>query len=91
VRILIAALVCLLILTFGLVVTFVLPLSQGTPVPGWASLWTAISFLLCAQILLVAFTVTFFILSSRNNMSFLPVRDYRFFVSSVTRLGGEHA
>jgi hypothetical protein len=78
------------VLTIGLFVTLLLPLVHGTAVPGWASLWTAISFLLCVQILLVAFTVTFFILSSRNNMSFLPVRDYRFFVSSIERLGAEH-
>jgi hypothetical protein len=78
------------ILTIGLFLTLLPPLAHGSTVPVWAGAWTAILFLLCAQILLVSFTVTFFILSSRNNMSFLPVRDYRFFVSNVERLGPAH-
>jgi glycosyltransferase involved in cell wall biosynthesis len=90
VRILIAALIGLAAWSFCLFFTLLLPLDDQGSVPSWALVWAVILFVLCAQILLVAFTVTLFILSSRNNMSFLPARDYRFFVSHVERLGPEH-
>lgn len=47
--------------------------------------WGLVAILLCVQLLILAFMITFSILSGRNNLSFLPIRDYRFFVSRVER------
>jgi hypothetical protein len=64
---------------------------DGFELPDWAGLWTAAAILLCAQILVAACALTFFILSGRNNLSFLPVRDYRYFVAGVTQLFSKSA
>lgn len=64
---------------------------DGFELPDWAGMWTAAAILLCAQILVAACALTFFILSGRNNLSFLPVRDYRYFVAGVTKLFSKSA
>jgi glycosyltransferase involved in cell wall biosynthesis len=53
--------------------------------PAGFETWGLVAILLCVQLLILAFVITFSILSSRNNLSFLPVRDYRFFVSRVDK------
>src|SRR5262249_47295339 len=55
-------------------------------VPGWASFTSGLLVVVSTQILTVAAVVVFFILSNRNNLSFLPIRDWRFFVGRLTRV-----
>jgi hypothetical protein len=54
-------------------------------VPVWAAVWGAAGLVAAVQLGTAAFVCTFVVLSSRNNLSFLPVRDYKFFVSRVRR------
>lgn len=54
--------------------------------PPWLGVWIFVSMLLCAQFVILAFVITFSILNARNSLSFLPVRDYKYFVAGATRL-----
>lgn len=63
----------------------------GAELPSSVRLWIAVAILLCAQALVGAAALTFFVLSGRNNLSFLPVRDYRYFVADVTQLFSKSA
>ena len=71
----------------GLLLTTIL-IRVGTTlaIPGWATYSSGLLFVISAQMLIVAFVGAFFILNSRNNLSFVPVRDYRLFVDAVRRV-----
>lgn len=86
VRLLIAALSCCALAVVSLLAFLVLRFVGRVDLPDSAGLWSAIALVLCLQLVAAAFVCTFFVLSSRNNLSFLPVRDYKFFVSRVTRV-----
>ncbi len=90
VRLLIAALLCSALALVSLAGFLALRFLGLLELPDWASLWAAIALVLCLQLGAAAFVCTFFVLSSRNNLSFVPVRDYKFFVSSVTRAFPAH-
>lgn len=47
--------------------------------------WSAYALFAFTEVLVVAFVIAFTILSSRNGTSFLPARDYRWFVARVVR------
>ncbi|MBI5362609.1 MAG: glycosyltransferase [Planctomycetes bacterium] len=55
-------------------------------VPDWVLTWCLVSILLCLQLVILAFVITFSILSARNTLSFLPSRDYAYFVSGAVRV-----
>lgn len=59
---------------------------EAITVPEWALPWCLVSILLCLQLVILAFVITFSILSARNTLSFLPLRDYAYFVSGATRV-----
>lgn len=86
VRLLLASLGVLGVCILAPVAAWIASRWDGFELPDWAGLWTAAAILLCAQILVAACALTFFILSGRNNLSFLPVRDYRYFVASVVQV-----
>ena len=69
-----------------LLVTLVIRFCTDLAIPGWATYSSGLLVVLSSQILTVAFVGAFFILSSRNNLSFVPLRDYRFFVGTVDRV-----
>ena len=54
--------------------------------PGWAVPLVALILILFLQVFTVAAGLTLAILIKRDTLSFLPIRDYRFFVGSVTPL-----
>jgi glycosyltransferase involved in cell wall biosynthesis len=84
VRLLIATMLgCALAATELMVVVAARVLDLNVPV--WAAVWGAAGLVAAVQLGTAAFVCTFVVLSSRNNLSFLPVRDYKFFVSRVRR------
>lgn len=75
----------------GVVVALILgllaaSLAAGFGIPGWAACLGALLLTLLAQVMLLSFGLVFFILSGRNRLSFLPIRDYAYFIQSVQRV-----
>jgi glycosyltransferase involved in cell wall biosynthesis len=69
-----------------LLVTVLIRLCTNLAIPGWATYSSGLLVVISSQILTVAFVVAFFILSSRNNLSFVPLRDYKLFVKTLDRV-----
>jgi hypothetical protein len=55
-------------------------------VPGWATMVVGLLAVVLIQIVATAFTLVFFLLANRSNMSFLPIRDYSIFVARCDRI-----
>jgi glycosyltransferase involved in cell wall biosynthesis len=53
-------------------------------IPGWATNVVGLAALLCLQALAFAFVLSVTILNSRIQLGFIPIRDYRYFVDSVS-------
>lgn len=85
VRLLLACSVLLALFFAGIVVVLALQASALVVVPQWAVVGVGILGVLLVQLLLLSFGAIVFILNGRDRMSFLPIRDYRYFVARVTR------
>jgi glycosyltransferase involved in cell wall biosynthesis len=55
-------------------------------IPGWATYASGTLVIILIQILTIATSFTFFMLSNRANLGFVPIRDYSFFAESTTVL-----
>ena len=59
-------------------------------VPGWAVYgWGVLLILL--QLTVGCFSVVLNLMSQRNSLDFIPIRDYRYFVEAAVRLAGPAA
>ena len=58
-------------------------ISTGRPIPPWAMYSMAMLAIVLVQLITVATSFTFTILSNRSNVSFVPLRDYEFFVAEA--------
>ncbi|GMV91201.1 MAG: glycosyltransferase [Candidatus Hydrogenedentes bacterium] len=85
VRLLLACAALLALFFAGIVVVLALQASALVVVPQWAMVGVGILGVLLAQLLLLSFGAIVFILHGRDRMSFLPIRDYHYFVARVTR------
>jgi hypothetical protein len=63
-------------------------LAGGVAVPDWATYTTGLLVLLVVQVLTVALGLTLLILFNRNSLSFLPCRDYKYFIAEAERITG---
>ncbi len=55
-------------------------------IPGWATYTFGLIFVILMQAVMISLCFIFIILSGRNNFSFLPRRDYPYFVLNVKRI-----
>jgi polyisoprenyl-phosphate glycosyltransferase len=55
-------------------------------IPGWATTTAGLLLVIVLQMLTVALGLTLLVLFNRNNLSFLPLRDYRYFIGDVRKL-----
>jgi hypothetical protein len=78
------ALVALILFLIGIVI--LIRMLTGLAIPGWATYAVGLLLILLAQIMAISLGVVFFILSARNNTTFLPIRDYGHFVQQCTRM-----
>lgn len=53
-------------------------------IPGWATYVTGMLVIIVIQLISIAASFTFFVLSSRTNFGFIPSRDYHLFVAETT-------
>jgi hypothetical protein len=80
VRLLIASLVGAALMSAALVVVICVRAFTTLAIPGWATYAAGILAILLIQFVGLAFTFTFTTLSNRANLTFVPAREYNFFV-----------
>jgi len=86
----------LLCTTVGLIVVVATVLAAGAlgrpisvaQVPAWAALAAGTLLVMLAQAVVMAFVFVFIVLGSRAGLSFLPIRDYAYFVGEVRTVSG---
>lgn len=55
-------------------------------IPGWATTTVFSLLILFMQFLVISLIYSLFVLQNRNNLTFIPLRDYKFFVSSINEI-----
>jgi polyisoprenyl-phosphate glycosyltransferase len=83
VRLLIASLSGSLLAGAGILAVVAIRIFTRWAIPGWASYAAGILAIILIQFITIAASFTFFILSSRANLGFVPERDYGLFVAEV--------
>jgi polyisoprenyl-phosphate glycosyltransferase len=86
VRALMVTVVLALISLVLILVAIVVRSATDLAIPGWATYVVGLSFIILLQSITIAFSFVFLILNGRNNNSFLPLRDYHYFVLGVRRV-----
>ena len=77
----------LMILAFvSIVVVLGIKLTTDLAIPGWASYLSMLLFVVLMQALMLSLFFSVLILNARNATSFLPQRDYRYFIMRVRRV-----
>jgi glycosyltransferase involved in cell wall biosynthesis len=76
---------CLLIVAAlaGAVTTIIVRLTTDWAIPGWATFTLGILLILLTLSIMLAILFSFIVLSGRQGSSFLPCRDYNYFVQEV--------
>jgi glycosyltransferase involved in cell wall biosynthesis len=83
VRLLVLAFLLGLMGAIGLVATVMIRLLTPWAIPGWATASAGISLLLIVQSIMLSFVLSLVILGSRQGTSFIPRRDYAYFIDST--------
>jgi len=86
VRLLIASLAGTLFAALGIVIVVMVRLFTDRAIPGWATYATGTLAIIMIQFITIAASFTFFMLSSRTNLGFVPLRDYALFVEEVMNI-----
>jgi glycosyltransferase involved in cell wall biosynthesis len=86
VRALMATGMLALLSLFLIIVAIVVRSMTDLAIPGWATYVVGLSFIILLQSITISFSFVFLILNGRNSYSFLPLRDYQFFVLDVRRV-----
>ena len=86
VRFLIGSLAGSLLAGLGIVLVVMIRLFTDWAIPGWATYATGSLAILMFQFITIAASFTFFILSNRTNLGFVPLRDCSLFVEEVVNI-----
>jgi len=86
VRLLVGSIVGSLLAGFGILVVVSIRLFTNRAIPGWATYATGTLAIMMIQLIAIAASFTFFVLSNRTNIGFIPSRDYSTFVAETTDL-----
>lgn len=86
-RLLVGAVAGALLLAAFLVAGVVLALASQPEVPAWLWIVACSAALMTFQAVLALFVLAFIIMSQRDLLGFLPIRDYVYFVDECQRLG----
>lgn len=86
VRLLVAS--CLLIVfnITAISVVLLIRITTNLAIPGWTSYIVVLFFIILMQAIMLSLFFSFVVLSARNNYSFLPQRDYQYFVSGIQKI-----
>jgi hypothetical protein len=83
VRLLIGALAGSLLAGLGMVSVVMIRLFTDLAIPGWATYATGTLAIIAIQMITIGTSFTFFVLSNRTNLGFIPLRDYSLFVEEA--------
>jgi glycosyltransferase involved in cell wall biosynthesis len=83
VRLLIGSLAGSFLAGLGIVAVIIIRLFTKWAIPGWATYATGTLAIMAIQLITIATSFTFFVLSNRANLGFVPLRDYSLFVEEV--------
>ena len=86
VRALMATLIMAVISVVLIIIAIVVRSMTDLAIPGWATYVVGLSFIILLQSVTISFSFVFLILNGRNNYSFLPLRDYQYFILDVQRV-----
>ncbi len=87
-RILMASIACMIVLALALAAVVGIRLGTHLAIPGWATFTAGLGLLLMLQFVSMSFSLVFLMINTRQNMTFVPIRDYRVFVGAVQRMPG---
>jgi glycosyltransferase involved in cell wall biosynthesis len=82
VRLLIATMTMIALDLAALAMTLIVRLTTDLAIPGWATTAFGVLLIILLQATMFLFVFSFMILAGRNAASFLPLRDYAYFVGS---------
>ena len=83
VRLTLAILVAVSLLVTSMIAVPLIAWGAGFAIPHWAAASGGVLLVIVLQMLTVAFGLTFLVLFNRNNLSFLPLRDFRYFIAGA--------
>jgi hypothetical protein len=83
VRLLITSLMGSVLAGIGIALVVMIRVFTDRAVPGWATYVTGILVITAIQMITIATSFTFFMLSNRTNLGFVPLRDYSWFVETA--------
>lgn len=83
VRLLVACSVLIVLTLAGLACVVAVRLWTNLAIPGWATFTAGTLLIILFQAILFSFIFSFIILGDRQGSTFLPLRDYRYFVGGV--------
>jgi glycosyltransferase involved in cell wall biosynthesis len=86
VRLLIVSLIGSVLAALGILAVGAVKLFTHNAIPGWATYASGTLVVIIIQTLTMATSFTFFMLSNRANLGFVPIRDYAFFAESAIRI-----
>ena len=86
VRLFIGALAGSFLAGAGIIAVAIIRLFTDRAIPGWATYATGTLAIIAIQLITIATSFTFFVLSNRTNLGFIPLRDYSLFVEEATDL-----
>jgi glycosyltransferase involved in cell wall biosynthesis len=83
VRLLIGALAGSFLACLGMVAVVMIRFFTDYAIPGWATYATGTLSIIAIQMITIATSFTFFVLSNRTNLGFVPLRDYSLFLEEA--------
>ena len=83
VRLFIGALAGSFLAGTGIIVVGIIRFFTDRAIPGWATYATGTLAIIAIQLITIATSFTFFVLSNRTNLGFIPLRDYTLFVEEA--------
>lgn len=86
VRLLIASLAGSVLAVLGILAVVMVRAFSSLAIPGWATYAAGILAVILIQLITIATSFTFFVLSNRTNLGFVPLRDYEMFVAEIVEI-----
>jgi glycosyltransferase involved in cell wall biosynthesis len=86
VRFLIASLLGALLGGLAILAVIIIRFGTHMAIPGWATYAIGTLLVIVIQLIAIATTFSFFMLSNRTNLGFVPLRDYSLFLEKVVKI-----
>lgn len=86
VRLFVATCLLILLTIVAIVLVLVVKITTNLAIPGWTSYLIALLCIILIQSVIMSLFFIFAVLSGRNSSSFLPLRDYHYFVLGVKQV-----